>query len=243
MTRKPVQEPQTPPTLTPQRAIELIRRQLEALDQVFNSLRNSPEKKKWITTTEAVLVGAFGDPSDILSKFKNVRSVFYHGRPEQYYEMEHRKDLSLRRAVMESAIEQLEILAPPSARVAPGSYHFHVEIERVSGALFRDGHYTQAALAAYIRVIEEVKVKSGLALDGDNLMNQAFGSAGGRVPVIAFNSLSTEAEKDEQTGLMFLFKGMIGLRNSKAHSNRLFNDPLRAHDYLSLASLLIRLLD
>jgi uncharacterized protein (TIGR02391 family) len=74
-------------------------------------------------------------------------------------------------------------------------------------------------------------------------MNQAFGSAGGRVPVIAFNSLSTEAEKDEQTGLMFLFKGMIGLRNSKAHSNRLFDDPLRAHDYLSLASLLIRLLD
>jgi hypothetical protein len=33
------------------------------------------------------------------------------------------------------------------------------------------------------------------------------------------------------------------LRNSKAHSNRLFNDPARGHEYLALASLLMRLLE
>ena len=42
---------------------------------------------------------------------------------------------------------------------------------------------------------------------------------------------------------MFLYKGIVGLRNSKAHSNRLFNDPHRAHEYLALASLLMRLLE
>ena len=42
---------------------------------------------------------------------------------------------------------------------------------------------------------------------------------------------------------MFLFKGIVGLRNSKAHSNTLFNDPSRAHEYLALASLLLRLLE
>jgi len=43
--------------------------------------------------------------------------------------------------------------------------------------------------------------------------------------------------------LMFLFKGIVGLRNSKAHSNTLFDDPHRAHEYLALASLLLRLLE
>jgi hypothetical protein len=61
-------------------------------------------------------------------------------------------------------------------------------------------------------------------------MNQAFGCEGGRVPILRFNALSNDEERDEQKGFMFLFKGIIGLRNSKAHSNRLFNDPLRAHD-------------
>jgi len=61
--------------------------------------------------------------------------------------------------------------------------------------------------------------------------------------VIQFNSLQTDAERDEQKGLMFLYKGIVGLRNSKAHSNRLFNDPSRAHEYLALASLLMRLLE
>ena len=40
---------------------------------------------------------------------------------------------------------------------------------------------------------------------------------------------------------MFVFKGIVG--NSKAHSNRLFNDPHRAHEYLALASVLMRVLE
>jgi Protein of unknown function (Hypoth_ymh) len=53
-----------------------------------------------------------------------------------------------------------------------------------------------------------------------------------QTPVIQFNSLSTEAERDEQRGFLYLFKGIVGLRNSKAHSNTLFDDPSRAHEYL-----------
>lgn len=149
--------------------------------------------------------------------------VAYRNRRDQFYESEHKKKMVQRRGVLESCIEQLEILAPPAAQVARGQYKFHAEIERVSGQLFRDGHYKQAALEAYIRVIEEVKQKSGLDLDGDPLMNHAFG-CDGRAPTIKFNTLRTEAERNEQKGFMFLFKGIVGLRNSKAHSNQLFND-------------------
>jgi len=129
---------------------------------------------------------------------------------------------------------------PPQTQ--PELYCFHSEVERVSGGLYRDGHFAHAALEAYIRVIEEVKTKSGLGLDGDPLMNQAFG-CDKQPPVIQFNSLQSDAERDEQKGIMFLFKGIVGLRNSKAHSNTLFNDPSRAHEYLALASLLLRLLE
>ena len=73
-------------------------------------------------------------------------------------------------------------------------------------------------------------------------MNHAFG-CDNRTPVIQFNALQTEAERDEQKGFMLLFKGIIGLRNSKAHSNRLFADPYRGHDYLALASVLMRVLE
>jgi uncharacterized protein (TIGR02391 family) len=74
------------------------------------------------------------------------------------------------------------------------------------------------------------------------LMNRAFG-CDKQTPVIQFNGLQSDAERDEQKGIMFLFKGIVGLRNSKAHSNTLFNDPSRAHEYLALASLLLRLFE
>ncbi|MBI1941551.1 MAG: TIGR02391 family protein [Acidobacteria bacterium] len=73
-------------------------------------------------------------------------------------------------------------------------------------------------------------------------MNRAFGFQA-QTPIIQFNSLQSDAEQDEQRGLMFLYKGLVGLRNSKAHSNRLFDDAHRAHEYLALASLLMRLLE
>ena len=91
-------------------------------------------------------------------------------------------------------------------------------------------------------MIEGVKRKSGIDADGDSLMNRACG-CDKQTPVIQFNSLQSDAERDEQKGIMFLFKGIVGLRNSKAHSNTLFNDPGRAHEYLALASLLLRLLE
>jgi uncharacterized protein (TIGR02391 family) len=55
--------------------------------------------------------------------------------------------------------------------------------------------------------------------------------------------LQTNEDKDEQKGMMFLFKGIVGIRNKKTHTNVILNDPVRATEYLSLSSLLMRLLD
>jgi uncharacterized protein (TIGR02391 family) len=235
------------PTLTPHRAIELLTQQLGQIDEITNMRYDDPRMRKWVLTTESILDAAFGKPDG--EKHQNT-SEFAHCAGGPAYmnptsgqlQANHARRTERRKAILESIIEQLQILAPPAAQVAPHQYRFHAEIEQVSGDLFRDGHYREAALSAYIRVIDEVKRKSGLNLDGDTLMNRAFG-CDNQTPVIKFNGLQTDAERDEQRGFLFLFKGIVGLRNSKAHSNTLFNDPHRAHDYLALASLLMRVLE
>jgi uncharacterized protein (TIGR02391 family) len=123
------------------------------------------------------------------------------------------------------------------------SSEWHHEIEKVSRELFRGGHYREAVLNSYIRVIEAVRLKSGIQEDGDSLMGHAFGCEVGRPPKVQFNPCQTQADIDEQKGIMFLFKGVVGMRNFKAHTVRLLDDELRAGEYLGLSSLLMRLLD
>ena len=62
-------------------------------------------------------------------------------------------------------------------------------------------------------------------------------------PIIKFNELNTDEEKDEQRGIMNLFKGVVDIRNRKAHENITLDDPLRTLEYMALSSLLMRLLD
>lgn len=248
MSAKTARKESVAPTMQPHQAIPLIRRQLERLEELAKLHRNDAAVDAWESTTENILNGVYGMPNGELHpntyEWKYVRSGMglHVGMSDYECQRDFVIRMEKRKALLKAYIEQLEDLAPPAAATAPNQYRFHSEIERVSGQLFRDGHYKQAALEAYIRVIEEVKKKSGLPLDGDALMSRAFGCEN-QIPAIRFNSLQTEDEKDEQKGIMFLFKGIVGLRNSKAHSNRLFDDPRRGHDYLSLASLLMRLLD
>lgn len=118
----------------------------------------------------------------------------------------------------------------------------HPEIKRVSKSLFDDGHYSQAIFEAYKAVVNEVKNVSGIKnLDGKPLMEQAFSLNN---PVIKFNILQSQSDKDEQIGLMFLFSGAaLGIRNPKAHDYVVQKDPLRTLEYLSFASLLLKRLD
>jgi uncharacterized protein (TIGR02391 family) len=237
-----------PPTLQPHQATILLQRQLAQLEEIMSLHHGDPKIAAWESTTVSILDGAFGKPNgeheERTREFDRACDhVSYGGMPDSEYQEYHVEGHKTRRELLRAYIDQLQILAPPSATVAADTYNFHSEIERVSGVLYSQGHYREAALNAYIRVIEEVKTSSGLMNeDGDSLMNRAFG-AQNQTPLLRFNSLQTEPERDEQKGLMFLYKGVVALRNSKAHSTRLFNDPRRGHEYLALASLLMRLLE
>jgi uncharacterized protein (TIGR02391 family) len=62
-------------------------------------------------------------------------------------------------------------------------------------------------------------------------------------PVLAFNELKGQPDKDEQEGLMHLFMGaVLALRNPRAHA--LFDDsPEMSLDYIAFLSMLAKRLD
>lgn len=244
---KRTQSQSIPPTMPPQQAIPLLQRQVERLEEVIALRYDDPRVDAWESTTTNILNAAYGQPNGDMHN--NTRDFAYaRGNVSLHVNMsegevqaEHIGKQQKRRQLLLAYLEQLQDLAPPVAGMALAGYRLHPQIESVAGQLLQDGHFKQAALEAYICVIESVKQASGLADDGDRLMNRAFGCEN-QVPIIKFNSLQTAAEVDEQRGIMYLFKGIVGLRNSKAHSNTLFNDPFRANEYLALSSLLLRLL-
>ena len=61
--------------------------------------------------------------------------------------------------------------------------------------------------------------------------------------MLSWSNLETDAEKDFQTGMFYLFKGLVALRNEKGHVNVEQKDKEKAFEYLCFASLLMRQID
>ena len=129
-------------------------------------------------------------------------------------------------------------------------YDLHSRVKSVSARLFANTHYKEAIQASLVEVINRVKEVAGYPkdnadrdLDGDKLMNRAFGCDGNKLPLIKLNELKDSIDKAEQRGFMNLFKGIVGIRDKKAHLNFIQHNPYRTMEYLVLASLLMRLLE
>jgi uncharacterized protein (TIGR02391 family) len=94
--------------------------------------------------------------------------------------------------------------------------------------------YQQLALNGLVRL------RSGLEFDGTTLMERAFSPTS---PVLKFNELRDQSDKDEQKGFMQMFSGAVsGLRNPRAHKF-IQDDPERALEFIAFVSLLAKLLD
>lgn len=146
--------------------------------------------------------------------------------------------------------QKYPIASPSGQRTALFErYDFHPVIKKVAFKQFEDGYFKEAIQNALVEIVDQVKIKTkypknvnGRELDGDDLMNRVFG-CDNQTPKIKFNKLANSLDKAEQRGIMNLFKGIVGIRDKKAHLNFVQNDPIKTIEYLSLASLLLRLLD
>src|SRR5205085_11794721 len=63
-----------------------------------------------------------------------------------------------------------------------------------------------------------VRMRSDVELDGAPLMQKVFSA---NAPVLRFNALGDESDRNEQQGFMMMFSGAVaGLRNPRAHKDR-----------------------
>lgn len=143
--------------------------------------------------------------------------------------------------------EEFKQLLPSNAPYSPAD-NFSFEnlisdtcLRNAIYSLFRHGHFTQAIEEALKFLDNLVADSAGVNESGARLMNQVFST---NKPLLKFNPLSTQSEKDEQQGLMMAAAGlMIGLRNPRAHgSNRKddLNDAIAILAFVNYLVLRIR---
>jgi uncharacterized protein (TIGR02391 family) len=98
------------------------------------------------------------------------------------------------------------------------------------------GQPWDAVFAAAKALVNYVKERSDrYDLDGARLMREVFSRNG---PVLAFNNLADQTEKDEQEGMMHLYEGaVLAIRNPGGHAFPEGSEQ-RAIEYISFLSLL-----
>lgn len=122
-----------------------------------------------------------------------------------------------------------------------GKMQFHPRVIEVSESLFKTGNYSSAIFEAFKAVHNYVQDKTGLTLDGVNLMEKVFNE---NKPILQLNELLTKSDRDEQKGFKYLFMGsQMGIRNPQAHENVKPEEQNIALEYLGIASLLMRRID
>jgi uncharacterized protein (TIGR02391 family) len=138
--------------------------------------------------------------------------------------------------------EQMGENGAPTSRAirAYSSLDLHPEIARAASGLYGDGHYANAIEDAVKALNAFVRMRSGVELDGAALMQKVFSP---NSPVLRFNDLADQNDKDEQLGFMMMLSGAVaGLRNPRAHKI-IKDDPERALEFIAFISLLAKLVD
>ena len=120
----------------------------------------------------------------------------------------------------------------------------HPDVVRFCRTELLERNYFHAVLEASKSVADKLRTLTGLTGDGASLVDAACSINSG--PRLAFNSLTTDWERSEQTGLAMLMKGLFStFRNPTAHAPKVLWATSRAEalDMFTLASMLHRRLD
>lgn len=120
----------------------------------------------------------------------------------------------------------------------------HPDVLHFCRAELLQRNYFHAVLEACKSVAQKLRDLTGADGDGTALVDAACSMSSG--PILAFNSLTSEWERSEHTGLATLMKGLFGtFRNPSAHAPKVLwaTSQRDALDMMTLASMLHRRLD
>jgi uncharacterized protein (TIGR02391 family) len=203
---------------------------------------------------EETLVDAFGADTiqyrryGVIQFWRFVRSTYHSPPSPQQRASGYRRAITDAAAKLRTAIEMLQEKLEDLGETASGQalrayvgLDLHPEIARAVGKLYRDGHYANAVETAVKALNGLVRLRSGVEhLDGSTLMEHVFSP---KNPVLRFNALADESDRNEQKGYMMLFSGAVaGLRNPRAHK-LIQDDAERALEFIAFVSLLAKLLE
>lgn len=122
----------------------------------------------------------------------------------------------------------------------------HADVLRFCKAELLVDNYFHAVFEAVKSVGENLRLRTGLVSDGAALVDEALAIGRAGHPRLALNALSTESERNEQSGLTNIVKGLFSaFRNTAAHAPKI-TWPISeqdALDILSTVSLVHRRLD
>lgn len=152
------------------------------------------------------------------------------------------EDGSFRRISPTTTLTEAERRAN-SLRVQLVNRNAHAEVLKYCTAELVANDAFHAIFEACKGVFDRIRTMSGSTLDGNRLIESVFGGA---MPILALNTLQTQTERDEQSGLMSLLKGCASAcRNPIAHEPRVLwaGSDADALDSLVLISLLHKKLD
>lgn len=245
------------------RAIDLLQQALSEIPYLTSLHHDNQEYLLWYDKVQAILEAKFGLDAKEYKKFSRSDLQDFIFSPllsDRSFQENYLENLKNNEKTLKAVITTLKarrqrdeifrvetkpaaMAEPPADTAELPSYlfdnmQFHPRIIRASKSLFNSGHYAEAIFAAFKAVNNFTKRKTGLSLDGKDLMAKAFNED---KPIIKLNKLLTRSEQDEQEGFRFLFMGaMVGIRNPKAHDDIRQIDPYRTLEYLAFASLLMR---
>lgn len=237
-------------------AIPVLKRRIKDLEG-FDPQSVQDDRDPRVNTLEAAideaLVGIFGSDTIDYRRYEAAKRIdtvgIYIGGDVPLHQIRdglvHGKERAI--AILQQIIRSFEEklgdmgeTATGRALQAYGGMDLHGEIERAAGRLYRDGHYANAIEAGVKALNGVVRLRSGIEEDGSKLMERVFSPNN---PVLKFNDLRDQSDRDEQRGYMMLFSDAVaGLRNPRAHKF-VQDEPERALEFIAFVSLLAKLLD
>lgn len=196
-----------------------------------------PSATKRVRLAEAFLVAQnrFGDPRRVITFIVTaMEPVRYRSNPELFTLRqdrlnEHLAFVGLRvndeGKVAKGAVAQTLDEASRIATSIRDELHrrkCHPSVLRYCSVEVLKKDHFHACLEAAKSIFDRLRDSTGVSGDGAVLVDAVLALGKSGVPLLAINSLQTQTERDEQTGLANFVKGLNGLyRNPTAHDPRL----------------------
>lgn len=232
--------------------IKKLERRLSDLDETNPHQTRDPvgDAKRIAAAINATMDDVFGVGTADAADFRVDSKWFWVIYSQHQHEVveDFAKGLARARAILGDAIKRLNELASDEEEDAASKtlrayegLNLHPEIARAASGLYKDGHYANAVLDAVKALNAFVRLRSGVDdRDGTELMEYVFSA---KSPILAFNDLKDESDRNEQRGFMMMLSGSVaGLRNPRAH-RLVQDDPERALEFIAYVSLLAKLVD